>query len=59
MLKKGQCLKIKWLQLESNRQSFWPFWLNNLVFVYELNGCIFESRRSNLANLVLIADMFE
>ena len=26
----------------------WPVWLNGWVFVYELNGCGFESRCSNL-----------
>ena len=26
----------------------WPFWVNGWVFVYELNGCGFESRCSHL-----------
>ena len=26
----------------------WPVWLNGWVFVYELNGCGFESRCSHL-----------
>ena len=43
--KQAPYLKFKWQQRDSYPQfGNWPVWLNDWVFVYELNGSGFESR---------------
>ena len=44
------CLRSMWLQLDANAQSVW---LNGWVFVYELNGCGFDSICSHIGKFCL------
>ena len=40
---------VKWtVQYLQHSSTIWPVWLNSWVFLYELSGCGFKSRCSNL-----------
>ena len=59
----------RWLQRDSkpqpltvrkrtlNHLAIWRAWLNGRVFVYELNGCGFESRCSHLYPVAVTSDI--
>ena len=41
-------MEAKYKRMSNN---WWPVWLNDLVFVYKLSGCGFESRWCHLVQL--------